>query len=178
MNTLVQTRSKDLLVVFGVALILGIISLFEIRFPLMPVPILFTPQAVLFFAALFGRKGAMATWAYLSYGLAGLPVFTGGSMGLAHLLGPTGGYLIGYVVAAFFVAYALERLEKKSPAKVFLVMLGGNALIFAFGLPYLALFVGAENAPRLGLYPFIGGDILKVMLATQLLKKCQHFSKA
>jgi biotin transporter BioY len=136
-----------------------------------PVPITGQTLAVLLTGVLLGsRRGSLSVLAYLAEGIAGLPVFApGGPLGLARLLGPTGGYLLGFVAAAHVAGLLAERGWDRKMMTASLAMLTGNAVIYAFGLPWLAFFVGIENALPLGLYPFVIGDILKAILAAALL---------
>jgi biotin transporter BioY len=116
------------------------------------------------------RRGSLSVLAYLAQGIAGLPVFApGGAPGLTRLLGPTGGYLLGFVAAAYATGLLAERGWDRKMTTALLAMLIGNAIIYAFGLPWLALFVGIEDTLPLGLYPFAGGDVLKAVLAAALL---------
>jgi len=116
--------------------------------------------------ALLGRaRGGLSVLLYLLEGAAGLPVFAGGTAGLARLVGPTGGYLVGFVVAAAVVGFLAQRGWDRKVGSTALAMLVGNAFIYLFGLPWLAHFVGAEKAVSLGLLPFIPGDLVKLALA-------------
>lgn len=166
-----ESRFKTVFLVLGLSLLFGLIALIKIPLPFSPIPMVFTVQAVLLASALFGRKATYAVGAYLAEGLMGLPVFAGGNSGLAYFMGPTGGYLVGFLIASFVVAMLTEKFENRTPARLFLILLSGNALVFVFGLPHLALFVGSENALRMGLYPFVGFDVLKLLLGTQLIRK-------
>jgi biotin transport system substrate-specific component len=98
-----------------------------------------------------------------------LPVFAGGKAGLAVLLGPTGGYLIGFIAAAFVTGWLAERGWDRWPLTTALAMVFGNLVIYLFGVSWLAVFVGISKAPLLGMVPFIPGDILKIVLATVAL---------
>jgi len=106
---------------------------------------------------------------YLAEGAAGLPVFAGGGGGPARLAGPTGGYLIGFVAAAFITGLLAERGWDRRVGTTLLAMLVGNIALYAFGLPWLACFVESGRVLTLGLLPFIPGDLLKLALATALL---------
>lgn len=174
-----QTKSlkavNDLLIVVGASILLALSAWISIRLPFTPVPISFTAQLVLLLSVLMGRKGTYATFLYFGQGLAGLPVFANGGAGLAYILGPTGGYLIGFMIASFIVGTISERIQEKSPTKTFLLMTFGNVLMYVFGLPHLALLVGGTNALKYGLYPFIGPDIFKLMFAQQALRKLNFF---
>jgi biotin transport system substrate-specific component len=142
----------------------------EVRLPISVVPITGQTFGVLFVAALLGsRLGTAAVIAYLSQGAAGLPVFAGGAAGLAWLLGPTGGYLIGFLPAAFIVGLLAERGWDRRPLSIAVAMVLGNAAIYLVGLPWLAMFVGPGQAVAQGLLPFIPGAIVKIALATAML---------
>ncbi len=142
----------------------------QITLPIGPVPITGQTLGVLLIAALLGsRLGAGSVLAYLAQGAAGLPFFAGGMGGTAVFVGPTAGYLVGSVVAAFVVGWLAERGWDRTPARTVVVMLLGTAVITLFGLLWLAQFTGWGNVLALGMIPFIPGDILKVMMAAVLL---------
>lgn len=171
-----QKLFKDVFIVLSISVLFSLSAWIAMRLPFSPIPISFTAQLILMLSVLLGKRGAYATWAYLAQGAMGLPVFSNGNCGLAYMLGPTGGYLIGWAIASFVVAILTEQLREKSPSKVFLIMMFGNALIYVFGLPYLALIVGTANALKLGLYPFIATDILKLILVNRSLKALKFFN--
>jgi len=162
---------KEILLVVGMSVLFALSAWISIPFPFTPVPISFTCQLILLASVFLGKRGSYATLVYLSQGLMGLPVFAGGGSSIAYFLGPTGGYLIGFAVASYVVGTLSEQIEEKTGIKCFALMLVGNALIYLFGLPHLALMIGAQNALKLGLYPFILTDLLKLMLAAKLLKR-------
>ena len=160
----------DLALVIGGSLLIALSAQIAIPLPFSPVPITGQTLAVLLSGALLGsRRGGLCLLAYLVEGIAGLPVFAGGTAGLVHLLGPTGGYLVGFVVAAYITGLLAERGWDRRTGTTFLAMLLGNAAIYAFGLPWLACFSGVGRMLPLGFYPFIPGDLLKLALATVLL---------
>lgn len=141
-----------------------------IPLPFSPVPITGQTFAVLLVGALLGRRlAALSVVAYLAQGLAGLPVFAGGTSGFARLLGPTGGYLLGFWAAAYLVGWLAEQGWTLHIGKTLLAMVLGNGVIYLCGLAYLSLFLGIEKALITGLYPFLIGDAIKVLLATLLL---------
>ena len=142
----------------------------EIRLPFTPVPVTLQPLAVfLVGAALGSRRGALAMLAYLAEGAAGLPFFAGGAAGPQHLVGPTGGYLAGFVAAAFVIGWFAERGWDRTPVRAFGAMLMGSVVLFACGLAQLSFFTGVPRAIELGLLPFVVGDLLKMALAAALL---------
>ncbi|HDQ73164.1 MAG TPA: biotin transporter BioY [Chloroflexi bacterium] len=143
----------------------------HIEIPLWPVPITGQTFGVLLIGAMLGsRRGALAVMAYLVQGALGLPVFApGGAPGLSRFAGPTGGYLLGFVIAAFVVGWLSERGWDRKVATAALAMLAGNVAIYLFGLPWLARFVGWQAVLSTGLFPFILGDLLKIGLAALTL---------
>jgi len=142
----------------------------QIALPIGPVPITGQTFGVLLIAALLGsRLGAGSVVAYLIQGAMGLPFFAGGMAGTAVFAGPTAGYLIGFIAAAFVVGWLAERGWDRTPARTVAMMLLGTAVIYAFGLIWLSTFTGWANVLTLGMVPFLPGDILKVMLAAVML---------
>lgn len=142
----------------------------RVQIPLQPVPITGQTFAVLLVGALLGaRRGALTVTGYLLLGLAGLPVFAGGAAGIGRLLGPTGGYLIGFVGAAWVAGWLAERGWDRRLTTAALAMLIGNGVIYLCGLPWLSLYVGWERVIPLGLAPFIMGDLIKIALAALVL---------
>ena len=138
----------------------------QIVVPLWPVPITGQTFGALLVGALLGKKrGATSLLLYLGQGAVGLPVFAGGTAGIAKLAGPTGGYLVGLVVVAWVVGWLSERGWDRRIATAVAAMLIGNISIYVFGLPWLANFVGWGAVLRVGLIPFIVGDVLKIALA-------------
>ncbi|HJR51815.1 MAG TPA: biotin transporter BioY [Gemmatimonadales bacterium] len=133
--------------------------------PLSPVPMTLQPLAVLAVGGLLGATlGASALLLYLGLGLLGLPVFAGGSGGLLHLLGPTGGYLLAFPAAAA-VAGRLSA-DARSIGRVLLGCALGMVVIHAGGAAQLAVLGGDPGAAlRMGFVPFLTGDLLKIGIA-------------
>jgi biotin transport system substrate-specific component len=160
-------RREVVLILAGCLLI--VISA-QIHIPLKPVPITGQTFGVLLVGALLGsRRGALSMLTYLSWGIAGLPVFAGGGVGLTWLIGPTGGYLVGFVAAAFLVGWLSERGWDRRKGKTAQAMLLGSLTIYVFGATWLARFVGWGGALELGIKPFLLGDVLKITLAALAL---------
>ena len=160
----------DIVLVVSGSLFIALSAQLAIPLPFSPVPVTGQTLAVFLVGMLMGsRRGSLCVLAYLAEGIAGLPVFAGGTAGPARLLGPTGGYLLGFVAAAYVAGRLAERGWDRRVGTTFLAMLLGNAAIYAAGLPWLAAFVGIGRALPLGFYPFIVGDILKLALAAMLL---------
>ncbi len=152
-----------------------------ISVPFYPVPMTMQTLAVLVVGGLMGpRLGVAAVAGYLALGLTGLPLFHGGIGGAAVLAGPTGGYLMGFVPAAFLMGLAGRWCASRSSGRVTtlrrLSLLVAGALlaeiaIYALGLPWLALVTGldAEGVVAAGLLPFVLGDLVKMTVAAAMV---------
>ena len=159
----------DFTLVLLSSILIGLFGQIAIPLPFTPVPIATQSHVVLLLASFLGSKRAvLATILFLAQGAFGLPVFAGGMGGAAWLLGPTGGYLIGYVAAAFVTGYLVQQMKNRTSWKIFSAMAAGNAIIFLFGASYLSKFVGVEKAFLLGVAPFLLGDFLKLMFCSKL----------
>jgi len=141
-----------------------------------PVPKTGQTFAVLMVGALLGaRRGTLCILMYLAEGLMGLPVFAQGKAGLTAFLGPTGGYLVGFLFAACVVGALSERTWDRRVLTTVAAMILGNLVIYACGLAWLLCLVHVFARPlgggvvAVGLYPFLAGDVLKIALAAVLL---------
>ncbi|HWA48627.1 MAG TPA: biotin transporter BioY [Dongiaceae bacterium] len=159
-----------LLVVLGTVL-LAISA--QIQVPFWPVPMTMQTFMVLIIGATYGaRLGGLTVAAYLAEGAIGLPVFAQFSAGAHVLVGPTAGYLFGFVAAAVVTGYLAERGYGRNLATAAISFILGTIVIFACGLAYLASLIGVEGAITHGLMPFILSEPTKVALATLLLPTC------
>lgn len=159
---------KAVLVLAGSALIaLG--AQVRIPLPFSPVPVTGQTFAVLLVAAALGRLGFASALVYLGEGALGLPVFAGGTSGLAVVGGPTGGYLVGFVLAAAVVGTLAERRWDRRFVTALAAMLLGEVVIYACGLAWLARFALPVPLLDAGLIPFIPGDLFKIVLAALAL---------
>lgn len=158
----------DVIVVLAGSILIALSAQLTVYLPFSPVPITGQTFAVLFLGALLGSKrGAGAALAYLLEGAAGLPVFAGGASGLMH---PSGGYIVGFVVAAFAVGYLAERGWDRRALTTIAAMVIGNVIIYAIGVLWLSAYVGGvDKAITFGMTPFLVGDALKIALSTALL---------
>jgi biotin transport system substrate-specific component len=160
----------DIALVISASWLIALCAQIAIPLPFSPVPVTMQTCAVLLIGALLGsQRGSAAALAYIAQGAVGLPVFAGGTAGPIRLLGPTGGYLLGFVCAAFVTGMLAERGWDRHIAATLVAMALGNGIIYAFGVLWLAAFVGIPTAFAMGLAPFVIGDILKIALATLLL---------
>lgn len=138
----------------------------QIEVPWYPVPVTGQTLMVLLIGMAYGPTLGCATIiAYLLEGAMGLPVFAGGAAGWLILSGFTGGYLIGFIPAAFLVGMLAMRGMGRTMLGTVIAMVLGNLVIYAFGVAWLQGFIGLEKAIAGGLMPFIYGDFLKVVIA-------------
>ena len=157
-----------------VFIILTTLSAF-VRIPLFFTPVPFTLQTlfVLLSGALLGKKLGVFTQAgYLLLGLTGFQVFTGFGSGTLYLLGPTGGYIVGFVLASLFAGSLFSEV-RYSWRSTFLRFLSADFIILLSGMFWLKIFLSCSftQAFLLGFLPFIPGDLLKVILATTIFKR-------
>ena len=158
----------------GVFITLTALSAFvRIPLPFTPVPLTLQTFFVLLSGALLGRSlGALAQISYMFLGLTGQQVFCGVGSGSLYLLGPTGGYLVGFVGAAF-LAGSLLGSKKQSGLAVFVKLLAADFIILFCGTLWLKLSLSCQlgQAFLLGFLPFVPGNILKVILAAIVYNK-------
>lgn len=157
------TLAREMALILGGSLLVAFLA--QVELPMWPVPITGQTFGVLLLGLFLGRHAALSMVAYWLEGAAGLPVFAGGAGGFAHAVGPTGGYLLGFIVAAFVVGWLAEKGWCKRMETAVLVLLLGSILIYLFGIPWLAQFTGWQKVWSLGILPFIPGDVLKVLAA-------------
>jgi biotin transport system substrate-specific component len=174
-----RTRHLALIVLGTVLMALG--ANFSIPVPGSPVPITGQTLSVLLVGASLGfRRGLASSMLYLVVGIVGLPVFAEHGSGIAKIasvqggqlvLGATGGYLIGFVVAGALVGILAEAGWDRHLGGSVAAMLLGNAVIYAIGLPWLAVaaHLPLEKTLAAGFYPFLFGDVLKLIIAAGLL---------
>ena len=142
----------------------------KVNLPLPYVPMTLQSLVVLMIGAAYGwRLGSATMIAYLAEGAMGLPVFAGPVGGLAPLVGPTAGYLFGFVAAAFITGWLAERGWDRSVALLFAAMAVGHIVIFAAGFGWLALGLGAAKAWQVGVAPFIAASLVKNALGATLM---------
>ncbi len=141
----------------------------KIQVPMWPVPMTMQTFAVLVIGMAYGwRLGGLTLLVYLAEGAAGLPVFASGA-GAAYMAGPTGGYLVGFAVAATLVGWLGERGWDRSVVLTLAAMALGTAVIFGLGVAWLSTLIGVEKAVAAGLTPFLVGAAFKIALAAAVL---------
>jgi len=141
----------------------------RIKFPLLPVPVTAQTLAVLLAGALLGpRRGTLSVLNYLAIGAMGAPVFAMGA-GLPYMMGPTGGYLVGFIPAAWLAGVLVPRWANR-PGGLLAALAIPTAVIFAFGLAWLSVFVPTSRLLMAGLIPFLPGAVLKIAVAALVIR--------
>jgi len=154
----------------------------KLHVPFYPVPMTMQTFAVLVIGMAFGwRLGGATVLLYLAEGAVGLPVFSGTperGIGLAYMAGPTGGYLVGFVVAAVVTGFLAEHKWDRHVWTTLLAMSVGTAIIFAFGTLWLGAVIGFDkDVIQLGVTPFLLGAAFKIALAGAVLPMAWRFVK-
>jgi biotin transport system substrate-specific component len=173
------TLSRKLALALGMACLIGLLAQARFYLPGIPVPVTGQTFAVLFAAVLMGRWwGGAAVALYAGLGLAGVPWFNGWAGGFAHLAGPTGGYIVGFILMALFVGYFSEMrlLRHRFAALLGIMLLADLVILYIPGVLHLNLWLNLVSgqstsiiqAISLGYLPFIVGDVLKAVAAAAL----------
>lgn len=164
-NILVQKENnhiKQSVIVIAAALLLAVAS--QISIPLQPIPLTFQSATVAFIGiALGAKRGSYAIATYLLAGICGLPVFANFSFGPSALLGPSAGYLIGFLPGAYVAGYLAERGFARHAISSFVAALAAVTCIFGLGVAVLATFIGWHSALALGLMPFVVSEPFKLL---------------
>jgi len=162
---------RDVILILLGALFVAALGQIEIPLPFTPVPITGQTFGVLLVGAALGSKrGAASLVSYLGLGILGLPFFAGGAHGLDTLIGATGGYLIGFVLAAYVIGRLAERGLERSVRTSLIPFLVGTLVIYVCGVTWLAVFLGSfDQALVAGFLPFLIGDAIKLVAASLAL---------
>jgi biotin transport system substrate-specific component len=152
------------------AALISIGAYIAIPLPGTPIPIVLQNMFIMLAALLLGPWwGLLAVAFYLLFGILGMPVFSGGTGGIAKLIGPTGGYLIGFIPAVVVMGWIGRKGRRTFPANM-VACVAGMVIVYIFGVVRLktVLDAGWGQSLAAGLYPFIIGDIIKIILASLL----------
>jgi len=177
-ESLFQSRNllTDITLMIFSVIVLAVLS--NMRISMWPVPITMQTFGVMLIAFFFGsRKGALTIILYLLAGLVGFGVFSGEKSGLGAILGPTGGYLFGFLACVFVVGMLIEKGYGRTWRSVTFCMAVGNIIIYIFGLIGLWTYLGGPAAVGIwkllimGLIPFLVGDVLKIVAASALFPR-------
>jgi biotin transport system substrate-specific component len=170
-----RTLAVDLVLIAAGAALTAIAA--QIAVPMFPVPITGQTLAVLLVGMTLGAvRGGLSLALYAVLGIVGLPVFSDSSSGWAVIAGPTGGYIIGFVLSAVLTGWLAQRSWDRKVLKSFLAFLAGTVVTFVAGNIWLAAWLGAAGYPndlnavlQSGLYPFIIGGVIKAALGAGIL---------
>jgi len=161
---------------FGFACLTGLLAQFRFYLPGSPVPVTGQTFAVILAGILLGRWGGISQGMYAGIGAMGVPWFAGLNGGIGYMAGPTGGYIIGFILAAFFLGYFVDKyIRSRSFFNMLALMLFANfVLIYVPGLIQLYLWMGTSigiwELLMIGMMPFIVGDLIKVVTAAAVTK--------
>ena len=160
-------NTKQMAVIGLMTAVICVIAPFSLNIPVSPVPISLGSMAVYFAVSVLGMKrGTVSVLLYILLGLVGLPVFSNFSGGAAKLLGPTGGYIIGYIFLALILGFFVEHWNNKILWNIAGAILG-TLVLYLFGTVWLGyqLSLSFVNALWAGVIPYIPGDIVKLAIA-------------
>ena len=161
---------KQLALTGLMAAVICVLGPLALSIPVSPVPISLGTLAIYFVASVAGMKtGTLSVVIYILLGLAGVPVFTGFTGGVGKLFGPTGGYIIGYLFMALICGFFADKFGRQLPV-YFLGMILGTVTCYLFGTIWLGyqMDMTFPQALAAGVLPYIGGDLLKLVLAMAL----------
>jgi biotin transport system substrate-specific component len=170
-RVLPKSLGVDALLVLGGAALTALLA--QVEIPLWPVPITGQTLAVLLVGASLGAtRSALSMVLYAVAGLVGLPVYSDHASGAAVLLGPTGGYIGGFVLAAAFTGWLAQRRFERRFLAGMLAFVAGSVVVFLVGLPWLKVALGLTWAQTIasGFTPFIVGGIVKAVIAAGVLR--------
>jgi biotin transport system substrate-specific component len=167
-----RVRARDLVLVLAAVALTAACAQISIHVPGLTVPITGQTFAVLLSGAALGaNRGAAAMLLYILVGMVGLPVFADGAHGTEIVTGATGGYLIGFLAAGWVVGRLAEARFDRTPVKALPLFLVGSAIVYAIGVPWLAVSADQSLGWALsnGFVDFIPGDLVKAAAAAGLL---------
>jgi len=176
-----QISWKSVTLVLGFAALTALAAKVQFYFLFSPVPVTLQSLAVTLSAVVLGsRKAVMAQATLIGAGLAGLPVFSSPLPGLTVILGPTGGYILGFLLCAYVTGKLFEtHTHKIGFLKSSFYFFIGSMFIFIPGITWLSVFTGDSltNAVLIGFVPFLAGDILKCLIAAATIRSASLLSR-
>ena len=156
--------------ILSFALLIGFSAQIKIQLPFTPVPITLQTFFVILSGAYLGfSKGVFSNILYIFAGLSGLPIFAGFGSGIIHLFGPTGGYIFGFVFAAGIAGSLKNKGWTRNFKMSLLLMILSTIIIYLIGVLWLGFYVGFNNIVKIGVIPFLPGDILKIIIGSFIL---------
>ncbi len=170
------TIGRQLIFMLTFNILLIVSSYIQFPLPLSPVPVTAQTMIVMACGLFLGPiRGALIILAYLGEGAMGLPVFAGGTAGFAKLIGPTGGYLFGFILAALLVGFLSEKIRSMNYVKLIAVLSVGTIAVLLPGLAILNQFVPQGSLLQMGLYPFLPGAAIKIIIMASALSAFKKF---
>lgn len=175
------SAAQQVALVAGASLFVALCARLSVPLPFTPVPLTLGNFAVVLVGLLLGsRRGFAALALYLAEGAMGLPVFSpAGPGGIAQVLGPTGGYLIAYPLAALLAGWIAEH-GGRTFARLALAAVAGEMVLFAGGIAWLMALTRSPlaQAAQFGLYPFVFAEVIKVMAAAGIATRVRRLPRA
>ncbi|HLI11365.1 MAG TPA: biotin transporter BioY [Alphaproteobacteria bacterium] len=160
--------ARAVVMVLGGSLLLALSA--KVQVPFWPVPMTMQSLVVLLLGMSYGsRLGAATLAAYLAEGICGLPVFAGATAGPAYMMGPTAGYLVGFLLAAALLGWLAEHGWGRGVVRLAVAMSIGHVLLFVPGVLWLAVLLGWGKAIAVGVTPFIAATVLKTALGVAVM---------
>jgi biotin transport system substrate-specific component len=173
---IIDDRTPNLFAILLGSFLIALLAQISIPVPFSPIPITGQTIGVVLVGGLLGaRRGAIAILCYIFEGAMGIPVFAQMKSGMHVLVGPTAGYLWGFVIAAFLIGYLSEKGYTKRPVGSFISCFSATTIILITGMLYLAIFKGFQDALIMGFYPFLVGDVIKSAICAGLLTSIRRF---
>jgi len=169
-NVISRSRVSDVALVLAGVVITALAA--QVQIPAVPVPFTLQTLAVLVIGATYGAsRGAITMGAYALFGVLGFPVFAGGASGFSVILGATGGFLLGFIFAAALIGRLAELNWSSDAVKMFVSYVLGSAVIYAIGVPVLAMSAFASDVIAAATYmmPYLIWDAVKALIAAALL---------
>lgn len=157
--------SARIFIAIGASLFIALSAQFSIPLPYSPVPVTMQTLTVVLTGIFLGsRLGTLSVLTYLLQGAMGFPVFAGGMGGIAYLTGPTGGYLFGFVLSAYLAGYLTEKSFRRNVLTTAATATISLIPVYLFGIAWLSLYTGWDNALTMGLLPFLPGEAYKLFI--------------
>jgi biotin transport system substrate-specific component len=165
-------RISHILQILGASLLLALFSQINIPLGFTPIPLTGQTFAVMLLGIFLGKnKASLAVIVYLLEGAVGLPFFAGGSWGFIHIIGPSGGYLLGFIVQAYLVGKFIGNASSYQGIRTLSFLMLSCLFQLGLGVLWLSVFIGFSSAVVMGLYPFLIGETIKSLTLALYLKK-------
>ena len=173
---IIDDKTANIFAILLGSFLIALMAQISIPVPFSPIPITGQTIGVVLVGGMLGAKrGAISVLCYIFEGAIGIPVFAQMKSGIHVLIGPTAGYLWGFVIAAFLIGLLTEYGYAKKPITSFISCFSATTAILIFGMLYLAIFKGFNDALIMGFYPFLVGDVIKSAICAVILTTLRRF---